>query len=219
MHTDNDKTPQKNTRLDIGKTPIDETERHLRQSRYSSDDIKKDQYPWLDENDPSRHITDNKIFESTIDLSEACIAEMQGKALYRVLLKQRKAFSLGDEVGLCPGMEVRLELDNRIPFYIGTFPVGEKGVVMDVEMRRGCLLGILRKSSGSNFSPIMVTPRKMLGIPHIITDFRYLGSRSVRMNCGFLLGWGCCSNYGSFRVSINLSCGLEKCISYFEIIT
>ena len=51
MLTINDKTPQKNTRLDIGKTPIDETERFPREFKYSKSNTKKDPYPWLDEND------------------------------------------------------------------------------------------------------------------------------------------------------------------------
>ena len=45
IHTTNDKTPQKNTRLEIRKTPIDETERSLRESKYSKDNTKKDSYP------------------------------------------------------------------------------------------------------------------------------------------------------------------------------
>ena len=46
MLTTSDKTPQKNTRLDIRKTPIDETERSPRESKYSKDNTKKEPYPW-----------------------------------------------------------------------------------------------------------------------------------------------------------------------------
>ena len=57
------------------KTPIDETETSPRQSKYSNDDIQKDTYPWFDEDNPRRHMTDKEILESTIDLSEGCIIE------------------------------------------------------------------------------------------------------------------------------------------------
>ena len=57
MHTTNDKTPQKNKRLDIRKTPIDETEKSPIEFKYSKDDTRKDPYPWLDENDPRRCMT------------------------------------------------------------------------------------------------------------------------------------------------------------------
>ena len=55
-------------------------------------------------------MTDKELLESTIDLTEACITERQKQALYKMLLKYREAFSLKDEIGLCPNMEVKLEL-------------------------------------------------------------------------------------------------------------
>ena len=66
MHADNDsndKTQQKDTRLDTKKTPIDETETSPR----FKDNTKKDPYSWWDENDPRRSVTDRKILESTMD--------------------------------------------------------------------------------------------------------------------------------------------------------
>ena len=91
MLTDNDKTPQKNTRLDIRKTPIDGTEKSPR----FKDNTKKDLYPLLDDNNPRGHMTDKEILKSTVDLSEACSTEGQKQALYKILLKYREAFSLG----------------------------------------------------------------------------------------------------------------------------
>ena len=81
MHTSNNKTLQKNI-----KPHIHETEKPPRQSKYSKDDTEKDLYPWLDEKHPRRHISDKEILESIIDLSEACIAEKQKQALYKILL-------------------------------------------------------------------------------------------------------------------------------------
>ena len=46
-------------------------------------------------------------------------------------------------------------------------------------MKRGCLLGILKKGMTSYSSPIMLIPRKQGGIPRIVTDFRHLNSRLV----------------------------------------
>ena len=48
-------------------------------------------------------------------------------------------------------------------------------------MRKGCLLGILRKGMSSYSSPIMLIPRKLTGIPRIVTDFRHLNSRLVTL--------------------------------------
>ena len=110
-HTTSDITgeePQKNTRLDVRKASTNRTVK----TRYK-DDANKDPYPWLDDNDPRRNMTDKEILESTIDLSEACITEKQKQALYKILLKYREAFSLRDEIGLCPHMEVKLELKDK----------------------------------------------------------------------------------------------------------
>ena len=55
------------------------------QLQYSKDDPKKDPYPWLDEIDPRRHMTDKEILESTIDLFETCITESLKQPLYTIL--------------------------------------------------------------------------------------------------------------------------------------
>ena len=49
----NDKTPPKNMGLDIRKTPTDRT---VKSPRFK-DNTEKDPYPWLDDNDPRRHMT------------------------------------------------------------------------------------------------------------------------------------------------------------------
>ena len=176
--------PQKNTRLAIMKTSINGTVKTPR----CKDDAKRDPYPWLDDNHPRRHMTDKELLESTIDLSEACITEKQKQALYKILLKYREAFLLRDEIGLCPNIEVKLELNDKTPFYIRPFPIKEEGkIIADREMRKGCLLRILRKGLSSYSSPIMLIPRKLSGIPYIIIDFRHLNSRLVRLNCSFPL--------------------------------
>ena len=135
IHTSNDindKIPQKNTRLDIRKTRINGTGKTPR----CKDDVKKDPYPWLDDNDPRRHMTDKELLESTIDLSEACITEKQKQALYKILLKYREAFSLRDAFGLCPNMEVKLELKDKTPFYIRSFPIKEEKIIVDRSEKR-----------------------------------------------------------------------------------
>ena len=98
------------------------------------------------------------------------------------MYKYRKAFSLRDEIGLCQSMEVELELKDESPFFIRPFPIKESDKdIVDKEMRKGCLLGILKKGMSSYSSPIMLIPRKLSGIPRIVTDFRHLNSRLVTL--------------------------------------
>ena len=98
-----------------------------------------------------RHMTDKEILESTIELSEACIIKRQKQALYKILLKYREAFSFRDETGLCPTMEVKLELNDKTPFYIRPFPIKEEErFIVNREMRKDSLLGIFRKGLSSH---------------------------------------------------------------------
>ena len=75
-------------------------------------DRKKDPYPWLENDDPRRHMTDQEILEKYVDLSDSDLSQAEKKSLYKVLLKYKDAFSLRDEIGLCPNMEIELELND-----------------------------------------------------------------------------------------------------------
>ena len=148
----------------------------------------KDPYPGLDDNDPRRNMTDQEILEKCIDLSDPDLNSAGKRSLYKVLMKYKDAFSLRDEIGLCPNMEIELELNDETPFSIRPFPIkeNEKDVV-DKEMWKGCVLGILKKGMSSYSSPIMLIPGKLIGIPRIVTDFRHLNSRLVTLQPSILL--------------------------------
>ena len=110
------------------------------------------------------------------------MTEIEKRNLYKVLYKYKKAFSLRDEIGLCQSMEVELELKDESPFFIRPFPIKESDKdIVDKEMRKGCLLGTPKKGMNSYSSPIMLIPRKLSGIPRIVTDFRHLNSRLVTL--------------------------------------
>jgi len=146
------------------------------------EDEEVDPYPWLEKDDIRRGLTDKEILEQYVDLTDSDLTEKEKANLYKVLLKYKEAFSLRDEIGLCPNMEIELELTDTTPFFIRPFPINEKDKdVVDKEMRKGCLLGILKKGMSSYSSPIMLIPRKLTGIPRIVTDFRHLNSRLVTL--------------------------------------
>ena len=127
-------------------------------------------------------MADQEILEKYVDLSDSELSQAEKKSLHKVLLKYEEEFSLRDEIGLCPNMEIELELNGETPFFIRPFPIkeSEKDVV-DKEMRKGCLLGILKKGMSSYSSPIMLIPLKLTGIPRIVTYFRHLNSRLVTL--------------------------------------
>ena len=99
-------------------------------------------------------MTDQEILEKYVDLSDSDLNAAEKKSLYKVLLKYKEAFSLRDEIGLCPNMEIELELNGDTPFFIRPFPIKEsEKEVVDKEMKKGCLLGILKKEMSSYSSP------------------------------------------------------------------
>ena len=170
------KQQQGNTKL------VDRSEHPVENDTNIIPDKDEDPYPWLDKEDPRRNMTDQEILEKYVDLSDSDLNTAEKKSLYKVLLKYKEAFSLRDEIGLCPNMEIELELNDDTPFFIRPFPIKEtEKEVVDKEMRKGCLLGILKKGMSSYSSPIMLIPRKLTGIPRIVTDFRHLNSRLVTL--------------------------------------
>ena len=63
-----------------------------------------------------------------------------------MLYSYKDAFSLSDEIGTCPNIEVDIEVMDSTPFFIQPYHVKEEDrVVMDKEMRRLCYLGILKE--------------------------------------------------------------------------
>ena len=141
-----------------------------------------DPYPWLDPTDPRRNMTDEEIIHKYVDLSDSCLNKKDKIKLLKVLCKHKKAFSLRDEIGECPYMEVELELNDTKSFFIKPYSIREEDkAVIDKEMRRGVLLGILKKGLSSYSSPVMLIPRKITQVPRIVTDFRVLNSRIVKI--------------------------------------
>ena len=127
-------------------------------------------------------MTIQEILEKYIDLSDSDLNSAEKKRLYKVLVKYKDASSLRDEIGLCPNMEIELKLNDETPFFIRPFPIKEtEKDVVDKVMKKGYMLGILTKGMSSYSSPFMLIPRKLTGIPRIVTDFRHLNSRLVTL--------------------------------------
>ena len=61
-------------------------------------DKEKDPYPWLDDNDSRRDMTDQEILVKYVDLSDSDLSTAEKMSLYKVLMKYKDAFSLRDEV-------------------------------------------------------------------------------------------------------------------------
>ena len=60
--------------------------------------------------------------------------ERAGKRL--IIPIQRHAFSLRDEIGLCPNIEIEIDVTDKSPFFIRPFHANEEDkVILDKEMK------------------------------------------------------------------------------------
>ena len=75
-----------------------------------------DKYPWLSPDDERRNMTDREILEKYIDLGASCLNKERLKVM-DMLYKYKDAFSLKDEIGTCPNIEVDIEVTDRLPFF------------------------------------------------------------------------------------------------------
>ena len=85
-----------------------------------------DKYPWLDLEDDRRHMTDREILEKYINLNNSCLNKEENMKVIDMLFKYREAFSLRDDIGTCPNIEVEIDITNKSPFFIRPYHVREE---------------------------------------------------------------------------------------------
>ena len=121
-----------------------------------------DRYPWLSADDERRNMTDREILEKYIDLGTSCLNKEERLKVMDVLYKYKEAFSLRDEIGTCPNIEVEIEVMDKSPFFVRPYHVREEDkMVIDKEMKRLCYMGILKKGFLAYSSLVMLISRKL----------------------------------------------------------
>ncbi|MCG8622088.1 MAG: reverse transcriptase family protein, partial [Proteobacteria bacterium] len=142
-----------------------------------------DPYPWLESQDPRRHMSDEQILRKYIDLTQSILDEEQKEELMQIILKYKSAFSLRDEIGECPNIKVDIEVIDDSPFFVRPFPISEEDKpIMDKQMQRLVSLKILTKNTTSHTSPVMLITRKVTNDKRPVVDFRLLNTRIKRLN-------------------------------------
>ena len=77
----------------------------------------KENYPWLDPSNERKYMTDKQIVEKYIDLDKSCLMEKEKKEVMDMLYKYKEAFSLRDEIGMCPDIRIETVVMDRSPFF------------------------------------------------------------------------------------------------------
>ena len=160
----------------------------LRQEEQESSVQGKDKYPWLDDSDERKHMTDKEMLDKFIDLDNSCLTRHGKKKVRRLIYKYQDTFSLRDEIGTCPNIEVEMEVTDRSPFFIRPFHGREEDkAILDKEMKRLCYLGILKEGFSTYSSPVMLISRKLTQDKGVVRDFSHLNMRIAKNNLAYPL--------------------------------
>ena len=76
----------------------------------------KVKYPLLDADNERRNMTEREILDKYIDLNKSCLSDIEKKEVMDMLYKYKDAFSLRDEIGTCPNIEVEIDITDKSPF-------------------------------------------------------------------------------------------------------
>ena len=97
----------------------------------------QDKHPWLESSDARKYMSDREILDKYIDLDKTCLTKEEKKQFMDMLYKYKDAFSLRDEIGTCPNIEVDTDVTDKSPFFIRPYPVKEEDKkILDKEMKR-----------------------------------------------------------------------------------
>ena len=95
----------------------------------------KENYQWLDPSDERKYIMDKEILDKYMDLDKSCLMEKEREVM-EILYKYKEAFSLRDEIGTCPNIEVQIDMTDRSPFFARPYHVKEEDkALIDKEIK------------------------------------------------------------------------------------
>ena len=93
-------------------------------------------FPWLDTINERKYITDREILDKCVNLDNSCLIKIEKMQVRDLLYKYKDAFSLRDEIGLFPNIEIEIDVTDKSPFFIRPFHANEEDkVILDKEMK------------------------------------------------------------------------------------
>ena len=91
---------------------------------------------WLDDMDERKYMMDREILDKYVNLDNSCLTKIEQKQVRDLLYQYKDAFSLRDEIGLCPNIEIEINVTDKSPFFIRPFHANEEDkVILDKDMK------------------------------------------------------------------------------------
>ena len=182
-----------------------EVSESLKEHFNSTQNPTQDPYPWLDSDDPRRNMTDEEILRLKVPLDKSVLTAAEKEHLIQLMLENTEAFSICNEIGTCPFFEVKLKLRDDKPFFVRPYNIREdQKPIIQKEIDRLEKLGIIKKGLTGYSSPILLVKHKPLVIKQqnlyrVVTDFRVLNERLVRVNHAFPIVQDCLEATGTSK--------------------
>ena len=85
-----------------------------------------DKYPFIDPDDIRRNMTDKEILQMKLNLKDLVLDEKGKQEFLEKVEHFTDVFSLRDEIGTCPFIEVHLKLKDETPFFVRPYPMMEE---------------------------------------------------------------------------------------------
>ena len=144
-------------------------------TKMSANDANKstpdDKYPWLDPDD-RQNMTDKEILQMKLNLKDSILDEKGTEEFLDKVEQFRVVFSLRDEIGTCPFIEVHLKLKDETPFSVRPYPMRkEQKKVIQKEMDRLMHLGIICKGLTGYSSLVVLVKWKNQNLYRVCSDF------------------------------------------------
>ena len=93
-------------------------------------------FPWLDDMDKRKYMMDREILDKYVNLDNSCLTKIEKRQVRDLLYQYKDAFSLRDEIGLCPNIKIEINVTDKSPFFIRPFHTNEEDkVILDKEMK------------------------------------------------------------------------------------
>ena len=102
-------------------------------------------------------MTDREILDKYINLDNSCLTKAEKEQVRDLLYQHKDAFSLRDEIGLYPNIEIEIDVTDKSPFFISPFHANEDDkVILDKEMKQTVLFSHSKGRLLSLFQPCNV---------------------------------------------------------------
>ena len=72
-------------------------------------------FPWLDDTDKRKYMTGREILNKYVNLDNSCLTKVEKEQVRDLLYQYKDAFSLRDEIGLCPNIEIEIDVMDKSP--------------------------------------------------------------------------------------------------------